>query len=268
MNDTVLVFDSGAGALSIGLEIKALRPDLNMVLAMDQEQFPYGERSVDQLDSRICEQLEQLCQQWQPSLVVLACNSASTTVLPTLRANLSVPVVGVVPAIKPAAKLSTTRAIGLLATPGTVQRPYTWQLIDDFAGDCEVLSLGTAELATAIEKALREGSEPTALLQELINEFEAAEADCKVKLDTVVLACTHFPLMKAAFQSLKPEWTWIDSGKAIARRVDQLLPTRRPGSGQLQAYILGDKDPNLEKGLAPYGIDSVHYSQASSPSPG
>ncbi len=239
---TVLVFDSGVGSLSIGGEIHRRLPHLNLIYAMDSGGFPYGEWEEAALSAHICATITALVEQTRPDLLVVACNSASTTVLPALRARLTLPVVGVVPAIKPAAALSRSRVIGLLATPGTVRRQYTAQLIKDFAADCCVISVGSSALAPAIEQQFWEGTDHPELYQTLAAEF--AHHPRSAEMDTLVLACTHFPLVAVQLREYFPGVHLVDSGEAIARRVESLLDPTLPAAGppgDQRVIVLGER---------------------------
>lgn len=155
-------------------------------------------------------------------IVVIACNTASTLVLPALRDLLDVPVVGVVPAIKPAAELTNSKVIGLLATPGTIGRDYTDELIAEFAKNCDVIRVGSNRLVELVEKTMAGEVVGEELYREILDPFYQ-HANFS-KLDTVVLACTHFPLVKAQLSAAMPSIDeWVDSGKAIAQRVKDLL---------------------------------------------
>jgi len=217
----ILVFDSGVGGLSILQALQQTLPASQYIYASDNQAFPYGTKSAEFLIERVHKVLQALIKKCQPDIIVVACNTASTLVLPHIRQNFSIPIVGVVPAIKPAALQSKTKVIGLLGTPGTVARPYTKNLIGEFASDCEVVCSGSAELVAIAEQALR-GTLPGAeelsgILKPLFDNEQ---------LDTIILACTHFPLIKEQLISASPRSVnWIDSGEAIARRVNALLPT-------------------------------------------
>ncbi len=221
----ILIFDSGAGGLSITAEIIKKCPEAQFVYAADHAYFPYGVKPDTALTARIISQVESLYRKVQPELVVVACNTASTLALNTLRAEFPCPFVGVVPAIKPAAKLSKTGVIGVLATPATVNRPYTHSLIEDFAPNQKIVMYGSDTLVTLAEDKLNKGKLDEAQLhQELCTLFDQQYGN---EIDTVVLACTHFPLLKPELiswaQKKNRPITWIDSGKAIANRVHNLL---------------------------------------------
>ena len=219
----ILVFDSGLGGLTVLTEIGKLRPDATLCYAADDAGFPYGAWPERELAARVVEVMRGLVAETRPDLCVIACNTASTLVLADLRAAFpDLPFVGTVPAIKPAAALSRSKLVSVLATPATVARDYTRALVDQFAAGCRVTLVGSTALAALAEAWM--ASEPVA------DEAIAAEiAPCFVKeggarTDAIVLACTHYPLLLERFAALAP-WpvTWIDPAPAIARRVDAVL---------------------------------------------
>ncbi|MFC3393589.1 glutamate racemase [Brenneria rubrifaciens] len=223
---TVLVFDSGVGGLSVYDEIRQLLPDLHYIYAFDNEAFPYGEKPRQFIVERVVEIVTAIQQRHQLALVVIACNTASTISLPALRERFTFPVVGVVPAVKPAAKLTRNGIVGLLATRATVQRPYTHELIARFAHDCQILSLGSSELVELAEAKLQGETISIADLQNLLRPWLRLPEPP----DTVVLGCTHFPLLAEELQMALPDGTrLVDSGSAIARRTAWLVANlRRP----------------------------------------
>lgn len=218
----IAVFDSGVGGLSI---LRALQscPELHgqshhWIFCSDNAFFPYGTRKEAELIQRVTDVLLALQEQYQPDIIVLACNTASTVALEPARNRLRTPVVGVVPAIKPAAAVTESRCIGLLATPATINRPYTQKLIEDFAADCRIVSVGTSELVWMAETHLRNGMVDNTSLHSILAPLR--NAIVQHQLDTVVLACTHFPLLMEQLHEQLPEVKhWVDSGEAVARRV-------------------------------------------------
>jgi glutamate racemase len=211
----VLVFDSGVGGLSVLDAIAASGHALSLDYVADNAWLPYGLKSDASLRARVPALLARLTEQWSPDAVVVACNTASTIVLPDVREALSIPVVGVVPPIKPAAAMTKTGVIGLLATPATVQRTYTDDLIAQFAADKHVVRFGSASLVEAAERKLRGEAIDLAAVHEAIDALFADGA-----VDVVALACTHFPLLAQELAAAAPRpCTWLDSGAAIARRV-------------------------------------------------
>jgi glutamate racemase len=219
---TVMVFDSGVGGLSVCQSILSLCPNVRIVYVADNAAFPYGTKTDGYLRERIVNVLSKQCITHQPDMLVIACNTASTLVLPDLRERLNIPVVGVVPAIKPAALETRTGAIGLLATSATVQRSYTDQLISDFAPHCDVVRVGSSRLVEIAEEYLRGLPVSKAELADITRSFFCESLSAPV--DKIVLGCTHFPLLRSQLsESSLKRVEWIDSGDAIAQRVKDLL---------------------------------------------
>lgn len=219
----VLVFDSGLGGLTVFAEAKRLRPDGRFIYAADDAGFPYGDLSEERLVARVLTVMERLIAGYAPDVVVIACNTASTLVLPYLRAEFSaLPFIGTVPAIKPAAVQSQSKLISVLATPGTVARDYTRELVRAYAAHCEVTLVASKDLASLAE-AFMQGEPPSdaAIRREIAPSFVSVAGR---RTDCVVLACTHYPLLTNHFERLSP-WpvAWIDPAPAIARRMDHVL---------------------------------------------
>lgn len=217
-----LVFDSGVGGLSVLDAICASGHALELDYIADNAWLPYGLKSDGDLRARLPALLFSLAVQWKPDIVVLACNTASTLALDGVRAALNVPVVGVVPPIKPAAALTRTGTIGLLATPATVGRAYTNDLIAQFATGVRVVRHGSAALVEAAERKLRgEPTPPEAIAGAIAGLFETPGG---ADIDVVALACTHFPLIADELAAAAPRpCVWLDSGEAVARRIAHLL---------------------------------------------
>ncbi len=218
----VLVFDSGVGGLSVFDAIAASGAALELDYVADTAWLPYGLKSDAELRARVPALLHSMSQQWAPDLVVVACNTASTIALDAVRAALTVPVVGVVPPIKPAAALTRTGVIAILATPATVRRAYTNDLITQFAPDKRVIRFGSAALVAAAEQKLRGNPVDKAAIAEAMTGLFGAPGGAD--LDVVALACTHFPLLGGELAAAAPRpCVWLDSGEAIARRVRSVL---------------------------------------------
>ncbi len=240
----VLVFDSGVGGLSVLDAIVTSGRALSLDYVADNAWLPYGLKSDADLRARAPALLARMTEQWAPHAVVVACNTASTIVLPEVRAALSIPVVGVVPPIKPAAALTRTGVIGLLATPATVKRAYTDDLIAQFAAGKRVVRFGSAALVEAAERKLRgEAFDPAAIAEAI----EALFADDGV--DVVALACTHFSLLAEELAAAAPRnCTWLDSGAAIARRVANITGA---GAGEARAARAAFTGPEPARTLLP-----------------
>ena len=258
----ILVFDSGIGGLSIVQHIRQHLPKATISYLADNLYFPYGLLDEATLTQRANDIVSWACRRYQPSVVVIACNSASTLVLPSLRERLDVPVVGVVPAIKPAAQMSKTKVIGLLATPATIQRDYTDELIAEFAPHCEVIRVGTASLVEFVEQKMAGLNPPDTELKRVIAQFE--KSPLWPKADTVVLACTHFPLITQELSSAAPGIShWVDSGDAVARRIKSLLAstsgTPQPQQG-VNRFLFTDGrgvTDALKNGIQLFGFDDI-----------
>src|SRR5947199_2353660 len=250
---TSLVFDSGLGGLTVLREIVGARPDAHYIYVADDAFFPYGHHGEQQIIARVVPLVGELIATHTPDLVVIACNTASTLVMSHLRSAYTVPFVGTVPAIKPACASSKTRRVSVLGTKGTVKREYTRKLIDDFAQGCEVTLVGSAELASLAEAALSgRGVDDADISAELAPCF-VGNGDART--DTIVLACTHYPLLLDRLVRLAP-WPvdWIDPAPAIARRVSDLLG--KPGvdvDHSSAEMIFTSKRPHtLSKALMPF----------------
>jgi glutamate racemase len=256
----LLVFDSGVGGLSVLKEIRRHVPAVAIVYVADDAAFPYGDWEAEPLQAHIVALMGRLIDQHRPDAVVIACNTASTLVLPPLRAAHAIPFVGTVPAIKPAAETTKSGVIGVLATPGTMRCDYTRELIRQFAQRCHVRLVGSSELAPLAEAAMRgEIVEDEAIRTEIEPAFVEIEGR---RTDKVVLACTHYPFLLERFQALAP-WPvdWIDPAEAIARRVVSLLglteaPEEPRGAGS--AYLTSGKSwpEALLPLLAGFGLEA------------
>ena len=190
----ILFFDSGVGGLSVLEPTRALLPNAPIVYAADSAGFPYGKRSEGEIASRVPALLGRLVERFRPRLAVIACNTASTIALDHVRSALDLPVVGTVPAIKPAAEMSKTRVIGVLGTEATVRQPYVDDLATRFASDCTLIRLGSPELVELAEAKLAGEVIATDAVRSAVQPmFDAPGGD---RIDTVVLACTHFPLLE------------------------------------------------------------------------
>jgi glutamate racemase len=250
---TILVFDSGLGGLTVLREIVHARPDAHYVYVADDAFFPYGHHGEKEIIARVVPLVGELIARHAPALVVIACNTASTLVMSHLRSTYSVPFVGTVPAIKPACASSKTKRVSVLGTKGTVKREYTRRLIDDFAQGCEVTLVGSAELASLAESALSGNDvRDEDIAAELVPCFVGNGED---RTDTVVLACTHFPLLLDRLTRLAP-WPvdWIDPAPAIARRVSDLLgyPGRESDKARAEIIFTSRRPHTLSRALMPF----------------
>lgn len=251
----ILIFDSGVGGLSVYQEIVAKLPQLDYTYIFDNEAYPYGELAHDTLVTRVESLVKLMVKEQSIDLVVIACNTASTIVLPTLRSHLSIPVVGVVPAIKPASNMAN-KAVGLIATPATITREYTHDLIRSFAQSKPVEMLGSTRLVDIAEEKLR--GNPVDLL-----ELERILKPMQGSVDVAVLGCTHFPLIKDEIQYVLGESVLlVDSGEAIARRVSSLLEmvdSEEIGERQIFSTTPPWEEGALNQALSPLGFTPVQH---------
>ena len=253
----LLFFDSGVGGLSVVAPTRALLPGAPIVYAADSAGFPYGTRTEAEIAARVPALLGRLVERYRPRLVVIACNTASTIALPVVRAALDVPVVGTVPAIKPAAEATRTRVIGVLGTAATVRQPYVDDLAARYAADCTVLRHGSAALVEIAEAALA-GTPPDADLvaHELRGLLDQPGGD---RIDVIVNACTHFPLLAAELRAAAPPGMhFVDGGAGIARRIAVLTAGQSwpdaPAPHRLVFTRLGERERSLGAALAARGF--------------
>lgn len=256
----LLMFDSGLGGLTVLRAMRATVPEAAILYVADDARFPYSALSDDELPGRVCDVLAGPAAEFQPDVIVNACNTASTASLPALRATFTQPVVGTVPAVKPAAQLSLSGLVSVLGTSATVRRDYTRTLIQEFGQGKAFNLVGSSRLAGLAEAAMSGNSVPDeAIRAELDPCF--VETDGR-RTDVVVLACTHYPLLLDRFERLAP-WpvAWLDPAPAIARRTANVLAelgfavgvgfAREPGR---MVFTSGKAPPALAPLLERYGL--------------
>ncbi len=240
----VLVLDSGVGGLTIVAAIRALSPSPTITYLADTAWFPYGALRHDALANRVCALVIAALARTPADAVVVACNTASTVVLPALRAAIPVPVIGVVPPIKPAGVHSRSRVIGLLATEGTVNRPYIDDLIASFAADCHVIRVGCRGLAEQAERKLRGHPPDETVLRTAVAPLLGGPLPPP---DVVILGCTHYPLLHTELATLSglTDALWLDSARPVAERLHAVLagsPPRTPPSSPETAWFTATAD--------------------------
>ena len=254
----LLFFDSGVGGLSVLGPTRKLLPTAPIVYAADSAGYPYGIKSEAEIASRVPALLGRLVERYQPRLVVIACNTACTIALDQVRAALDLPVVGTVPAIKPAAEKTTSGVIGILGTEATIRQPYVDDLAERFASHCIVLRYGSPELVALAEAKL--AGETVSVDQVRSAALPLFEQDRGGEIDTVVLACTHFPLLSDELAAAFPGLGWVDGGEGIARRIEYLTreqPWPATESRGIAVFIGGPPRQTLLGALAEYGLDDV-----------
>jgi glutamate racemase len=254
----LLFFDSGVGGLSVLAATRKLLPSAPIVYAADSAGYPYGTKSEAEIASRVPAMLGRLVERYHPRLVVIACNTASTIALAHVRGALDVPVVGTVPAIKPAALLSKTRVIGVLGTDATIRQPYVDRLATEFASDCLVLRHGSAALVDQAEAKLRgERTDPAAYARILDGLTGQPGGE---RIDTVVLACTHFRLVEPELSAARP-LAYVDGADGIARRIAYLTEGQSwpdtPSPGTAVFTRLDEMVEPLRPALARFGLERI-----------
>jgi glutamate racemase len=254
----ILFFDSGVGGLSVLEPTRTLLPQAPIVYVADNAGFPYGGRTEDDIALRVPALLGRLVERFRPRLAVIACNTASTIALDTVRSALDLPVVGTVPAIKPAAELSKSRVIGVLGTEATVRQAYVDDLAARFAADCTVIRHGSPELVQLAEaKVAGEEVSVEAVRDAALPMFQPPRG---AEIDVAVLACTHFPLLAEELGSAFPGLSLVDGGPGIARRIayltrDQQWPVEAPPG--IALFTGAPPTQSLLNSLARFGLSDI-----------
>lgn len=218
----LLFLDSGIGGLTIADVARAALPAHPQIYVADYAGFPYGMKSEAEIVARLPALLSQLAERFNPAIMTIACNTASTISLDAVRAAVNVPIVGTVPAIKPASELTKSGVIGVLGTQATVRQPYVANLARRFAPDAHIIHHGGHGLVTLAENKLRG---ETVSRQEVETAIEKLRADARFdEMDVLVMSCTHFPLLRDELALALPQHcTLIDGAQGIARRIATLL---------------------------------------------
>lgn len=237
---------------------RELLPAAPIVYAADSAGFPYGTKSETEIAFRVPALLGRLVERFRPRLAVIACNTASTIALDHARSALDLPIVGTVPAIKPAAEMTKTGVIGVLGTEATIRQRYVDDLARRFASDCTVLRHGSPDLVALAEAKLAGETVSMDDVREAALPLFEQEADKPI--DTVVLACTHFPLLRRELEAAFPGRSWVDGGAGIARRIQYLTreqpwPADYPGG--IAIFTAGPPRQTLLEPLAEYGLTEV-----------
>lgn len=250
----ILLFDSGVGGLTVLAELRKLMPQAPVIYAADLAGLPYGTKSEAEVAARVCGLLGRMGERYHPRAICIACNTASTIALGMVREVLEVPVIGTVPAIKPAAAMTRTGVIALLGTEATVRQPYVDRLATQFAAGKTLLRHGAPGLVELAEAKLRG---QTVDLDRVRAEL-AALLESGAAIDTVVLACTHFPLLESELaQVFGPGVRFVHGAEGIARRIAAVVdgqPFERAGPDRaLTTGALQDLQ-TLEPVFAAHGI--------------
>ncbi|THG81527.1 glutamate racemase, partial [Pseudomonas sp. A-1] len=215
------VFDSGVGGLSVLGEIRARLPHESLLYVADSGHVPYGEKSPEYIRARCRRIADFLLEQGAKALVV-ACNTATVAAVAELRErHPGLPIVGMEPAVKPAAAASRSGTVGVLATTGTLKSARFAALLDRFAHDVSVVTQPCPGLVECVEQGALAASATRALLASYVQPL--LDAGC----DTLILGCTHYPFLKPLLRELVPaDVQLIDTGAAVARQLGRLLGER------------------------------------------
>ena len=255
----ILIFDSGVGGLTVLAEWRRLHPEAPVIYAADDAGLPYGEKTEAQIAARVAGLLGRMTERFRPRLVCIACNTASTIALASVREVLEIPVVGTVPAIKPAAALTKTGVIGLLGTAATIRQGYVDRLEAEFAADKQLLRYAAPELVLAAEAKLRGEPVDLAVIDRAVAGLRAMPGGKRI--DTVVLACTHFPLLAEELaKAFGPGIAFCHGAEGIARRIDFLTQGQdfRRGGPDLALFTSREADhTDLAPALARYDLNRI-----------
>lgn len=252
---SILLFDSGIGGLGVVAQLRQLAPELPLTYLADNGFFPYGDKPDEILLPHILNLIGRAIAHVRPQALVVACNTASTIALPALRAAFSLPIIGCVPPIKPAAATSMSKTIGVLATAATVRRPYLSGLIENFAPDCRVLSHGAPQLATLAEQKFQGAAVDVAPAIAPLFAQPGGET-----IDAIALGCTHYTFLLPEFKALHPAIAWFDPARPVAQQTLKVTAGMNlEHTGERTAYFAAE--PLAPALLAPYGFTRAETCQ-------
>ena len=255
----ILLFDSGVGGLTVLAELRKLLPDAPVVYAADNAGLPYGDKTEAQIAARVAGLLGRITERFQPRLACIACNTASTIALGMVREVLAIPIVGTVPAIKPAAAMTQSGVIGLLGTQATIRQGYVDRLEDRFASGKTMLRLAAPELVEAGEAKLRGDPVDLGAVKRAVDALRSMPQGDRI--DTVVLACTHFPLVEPELATFfGPDVHFVHGAEGIARRIEFLTQGQEFRRGEQDMAIFTKHGKLLEayrEGLSRFGLSEV-----------
>ena len=252
----ILIFDTGVGGLSVYDALRAELPGAPVIYAADYAGIPYGQKTEAEVAARVAGLLGRMAERFEPRLACIACNTASTIALGMVREVLEIPIVGTVPAIKPAASLTQTGTVALVGTNATIRQAYVDDLEARFASDKTLLRIAAPVLVDLAEDKLRGRPVKSAAIETLARALrEKASGD---RIDTLVLACTHFPLLSAEFAAVfGPDVALVDGAAGIARRIAHLTrhqPMERPEANRFVVTGPVKRANGLEAALASRGF--------------
>lgn len=233
------VFDSGVGGLSVLREIRLRLPRESLLFLADSGHVPYGEKTPEFIRER-CRSIAAFLLEQGAKALVLACNTATAAGIAELRERYPhIPIVGMEPAVKPAARATRSGVVGVLATTGTLKSARFAALLDRFAGNVRVVTQPCPGLVECIEAGDLRAPATRALLESYVRPL--LEQGC----DTLILGCTHYPFIKPLLTELLPSGvTIVDTGAAVARQLEAVLGSRNQlGEGPPQIRLWSSGDP-------------------------
>lgn len=255
----ILLFDSGVGGLTVLAELRKLLPDAPVVYAADNAGLPYGEKTEAQVAARVAGLLGRMTERFQPRLACIACNTASTIALGMVREVLAIPIVGTVPAIKPAAAITKSGVIGLLGTQATIRQGYVDRLEERFASGKTLLRLAAPQLVEVAEAKLRGEAVDSSAIRRAVEGLRAMPGGADI--DTVVLACTHFPLVEAELSEyFGPDVRFVHGAEGIARRIESLTHSQKFQRSEPDLALFtkdGEQARSYSEGLLQYGLANL-----------
>ncbi len=258
-NAPILLFDSGVGGLSVLAEVRKLLPDAPVIYAADNAGLPYGTKSEAEIAARVAGLLGRMTERYRPRLACIACNTASTIALAMVRDVLNIPIVGTVPAIKPASALTRSGVIGLLGTAATIRQGYVDRLEAEFAVGKVLLRAAAPELVAAAEAKLRGETVDPAVYAKAAATLRDQPGGAAI--DTVVLACTHFPLIEVELAEVfAPGTQFVHGAAGIARRIAALTAGQafaRSGPDRAVFTRLDASSDLLAPAFSAYGLVRV-----------
>lgn len=219
------LFDSGVGGLSILQEVERRLPNVSSVYLADTANFPYGTKTEEEVRDISVRAVERLLP-YKPNAMVVACNTASTSALPHLREQFpDLPFVGVVPALKPATAISQTKKIAVLATARTLASTAYGELKRDFASGVTIVDQACPGWVELVEQGHLHDPEVDQAVRDVVEPL------ARHGVDTYVLGCTHYPFLHSLIQHYAGNMASVlDSGEAVARQLERVVPNIASGS--------------------------------------
>ncbi len=249
------IFDSGVGGTSIFKEIHALLPNENIIYLADSDNAPYGNKSAEAILKLSIKNTELLISKGC-KIIVVACNTATTNAISYLRANYSIPFIGIEPAIKPASLQTKSKAIGILATKGTLSSALFHKTADLYSKNIKIIERVGEGIVPLVESGKAESEEMEALLYTYLNPMLASD------IDHLVLGCTHYPYLIPLLTKMLPKHVKIiDSGLAVAKQTKAVLEQQHLLNNEMQTpeiLFYSNTNPEVLKALLDHKFNASH----------